>query len=1671
VRSFRCFAFLLGVWAAGALHGQVLVSLGASTGCGSLQGGQTCTLTARVTGAANLAVTWSFSPSVAGAVAGTGTAPDSTGLSTNTYKAPSFITVPQTVTATATSVADPSQAASVFIGLIPVTITVTVSPAAVSLSAGQSQAFSAAVSGTSQTGVTWSLGSPVGTIDPAKGVYTAPAPITASQKVTVIATSVSQPTASGSATVTLNPSAPITVTVSPSTVTLGPSQTQLFTASLVNSTNGVTWSISPQMGAIDSTGLYTAPPTVSSNGATVRVTAASVDDPTKTGTATITLQPAPTVTVTVSPATVSLSNGQTQQFSAAVTNAAPGVTWSISPQLGTIDPTGFYSAPALVSGSQTVTVTATLVADASKSGTAKITLSTVVDVGVGAPPSLVEQFVTAYYRNGFSFLVSLPPLGNVKKLGTTGYVQEFSDANKTSGVKLALATLSPTVNTTQPDGSVIEIAQLMGYIYPYYSTVGASTAGYPLMDSQNCPPFDPANACQYDFFDKSYALFAYANSLATGQDFAINGVFYTEWTNLGGISGPGRPVDVQTAITAFTTTAATVQTYANGAIYSVTSGVNKGKVFGVIEPMYDLYVSQNGAAGPLGLPTSDAFQASTGLFKQTFEGGSLQYTAGGGGPIVQLPVASVALTGAPAGGATMNLGQSLTLTATPSAASGVVLSDRPVSWSSTNGKVVSIAASGQSAVVTAVGGGAASVTASSEGITSTKVNITVIAPCCQVGAGAPASVVQAFQDAITRNRISVELPAQSPATRQGSGYVQMLQSSDQANPAVYMLAQSDQLGTAYLVTGAILAQYQSMGGPAGTLGYPISDPSAGGTQLFANGSALAGTPVRVVTGGILSKWALLGYETGAAGPPVSDAAAFATFGANSGATQNFKNGAIYAATAGARAGQAYFVTGLILARYNALEGAAGDYGMPISDEFVSSGLHQQNFEGGNFTYSAGDAAAVEHPAPKVPTVVVAPSSVTAGGQVRAAFLGFANNSTVKVSITGQPDFQVTTANGAYSWQMAIPLASKSAALAIHAADTNSPAAADGTLTVRGFADNRVTLAKIQGDNQTGLPGALLPLSLRISLTDSAGTPVVGAPIVFQPSTGAQLSVASAVTDATGQAETFVRLPGTEGVSAVTANAPSIAQAPVSFFVRAAASSLSNFPQLVMAGTATLGNGSATIGRKGALLTAVASILRYHQNRGELPAPNGTADPGALNTFLTAYCGYDAAKNAQLCDGYLSNPASGEQIVNLWRAAEFTGGVDVKAQSPSASAIADLLAQGYPALLSLGLSLNGAPSGGHFVVAIGMASDGSFVIQDPNLLFARANLNDYLNGFTAAGGTWTATLRGVVQFARRSPGGTRFMVAALSQPPDLMKGFTDSAQSAAGACGIALDLLDSVDSQGTGTGALTSRILVCDGLEPAYTIAVGTTGSYRAFVTDLAVGGSSQDISASAPATYKASRPKLALTLAPQDASFVADGVVNAATFTAGIAPGGIMTIFGTGLSGPGAATQAAMDGEAVQILAATPFQINAVVPADTTPGVHVLSVTSAYGSAQQPVDISAIAPAIFLLGEPPVGAVVNQDGTLNSPANPLPRGQVLILYATGLGTVTKQGQLWVTTTPVTVVLNGQELPAAFAGLAPGTAGEYQVNVVIPGATPPGVGVPITLKQGGILSNTVAVTIQ
>jgi hypothetical protein len=74
-------------------------------------------------------------------------------------------------------------------------------------------------------------------------------------------------------------------------VSLGASQTRQFTASVSGSSNtAVSWSVSPAVGSISSSGLYTAPASITS-AQTVTVKATSAADSSKSATASVTLSP------------------------------------------------------------------------------------------------------------------------------------------------------------------------------------------------------------------------------------------------------------------------------------------------------------------------------------------------------------------------------------------------------------------------------------------------------------------------------------------------------------------------------------------------------------------------------------------------------------------------------------------------------------------------------------------------------------------------------------------------------------------------------------------------------------------------------------------------------------------------------------------------------------------------------------------------------------------------------------------------------------------------------------------------------------------------------------------------------------------------------------------------------------------------------------------------------------------------------------------------------------------------------------------------------------------------------------------------------------------------------------------------------------------------------------
>ncbi|MGI4757625.1 MAG: chitobiase/beta-hexosaminidase C-terminal domain-containing protein, partial [Janthinobacterium lividum] len=262
--------------------------------------------------------------------------------------------------------------------------TMSLDPKTVSVAASKTQIFNASVTGTTNTAVKWALNPALGSITPL-GLYVAPASISATQAITLTATSVADPTVSAASTITLV--APLGMSVSPLAVTLGPAQTQAFAVtSTVSANKAVTWSVKPAVGSISQNGAYTAPAAITAS-QTVTVVATSVAEPSVSASAVLTLSPP--VTVTLTPATVALGPLQTHDFIAAIagtTNSA--VTWSLNPAVGSISTSGMYTAPASIPSAQVITVTAASVAKPAMSAASTVTL---------VPPATSSVASATYY--------------------------------------------------------------------------------------------------------------------------------------------------------------------------------------------------------------------------------------------------------------------------------------------------------------------------------------------------------------------------------------------------------------------------------------------------------------------------------------------------------------------------------------------------------------------------------------------------------------------------------------------------------------------------------------------------------------------------------------------------------------------------------------------------------------------------------------------------------------------------------------------------------------------------------------------------------------------------------------------------------------------------------------------------------------------------------------------------------------------------------------------------------------------------------------------------------------------------------------------------------------------------------------------------------------------------
>lgn len=164
----------------------------------------------------------------------------------------------------------------------------------------------------------------------------------------------------------------------------------------------------------------------------------------------------------------------------------------------------------------------------------------------------------------------------------------------------------------------------------------------------------------------------------------------------------------------------------------------------------------------------------------------------------------------------------------------------------------------------------------------------------------------------------------------------------------------------------------------------------------------------------------------------------------------------------------------------------------------------------------------------------------------------------------------------------------------------------------------------------------------------------------------------------------------------------------------------------------------------------------------------------------------------------------------------------------------------------------------------------------------------------------------------------------------------------------------------------------------------------------------------------------------------------------------------------------------------SPNQINVLLPmsAPTSGTIEIQVIRASTGQilASYPVRMEVASPGLFTSTGGITGqlAALNQDNTVNSASNPVQRGQIIQLFGTGQGFITRapaDGEPpggAVSTDVLPRIIMGTDFVAdsdiQYSGLAPGAVGLWQINVRVPEKVAPGNAVLVVVVMRDIPSN-------
>jgi uncharacterized protein (TIGR03437 family) len=224
-----------------------------------------------------------------------------------------------------------------------------------------------------------------------------------------------------------------------------------------------------------------------------------------------------------------------------------------------------------------------------------------------------------------------------------------------------------------------------------------------------------------------------------------------------------------------------------------------------------------------------------------------------------------------------------------------------------------------------------------------------------------------------------------------------------------------------------------------------------------------------------------------------------------------------------------------------------------------------------------------------------------------------------------------------------------------------------------------------------------------------------------------------------------------------------------------------------------------------------------------------------------------------------------------------------------------------------------------------------------------------------------------------------------------------------------------------------------------------------------------------------------------------NGIVSTSSYLPAFAPGSLVSIFGSELADSATVSSlplptlmggvcVTVNNQPVPLFMTSEGQINAQIPPELAAGRYSVMVRSSdrkLASGVQQITVAKYAPGIFADPDTKRPAIYHQDGRPVTRDNPARRDDRLMLFATGLG-VTKGGRVTAgnvapaeplaLSDPVEVFFGNpkvkeSEMVVEWSGLVPGLIGVYQANLYVPWYRITGDAVPVTLRVGGVDSQT------